>query len=90
MKLEQSLNINIVDENKPEPVVIDKDELLADVPLDDGDVSEQEVDLGLEFVAKPKPDISDIFDDKPVINEVADEVSPEPAPVVKVVKEDVP
>ena len=95
MKLEQSLNIDIIEEEKPvlavakeEKLVIDKDDLLADVPLDDSDSEANELDMG--FVMKPKPDISDIFDDKAVNEvvspvEVADEV-----PVVKVVKEDVP
>jgi len=87
MKLEQSLNIDIIEDKKPEPEpVINKDELLSDVPLDDGDISEQEIDLGLEFVQKPKPDTDDIFDDK--IDEIVKEVKKEaPVPQVKVVKE---
>ena len=93
MKLEQSLNIDIIEDKKPEPepepVVIDKDELLADVPLDDGDISEQEVDLGLEFVQKPKPDTEDIFDNK--IDEIVKETKKEmEVPHVKVVKEEPP
>ncbi len=93
MKLDSALNIDIVDDKKPEPepepVVIDKDELLADVPLDDGDISEQEVDLGLEFVQKPKPDTEDIFDNK--IDEIVKETKKEmEVPHVKVVKEEPP
>jgi len=94
MKLEQSLNIDIIEEEKPpEPVVEQskKDILLEDVPLDDSDseVNSEANELDMGFVVKPKPDISDIFDDKqsPVEPEP---VSPEPVPVVKVVKEDVP
>ncbi len=99
MKLEQSLNIDIIEEKpvladaKEEKLVIDKDDLLADVPLDDSDneVNNEVNELDMGFVMKPKPDISDIFDDKPVISEVADEVVDEVAvPVVKIVKEDVP
>ena len=39
MKLEQSLNIDIIEEEKPPqpPVAVEKDDLLADVPLDDSD-----------------------------------------------------
>ncbi len=92
MKLDSALNIDIVDEKPPETEpepVINKDELLSDVPLDDGDVSEAEIDLGLEFVAKPKPDTDDIFDDK--IDEVIKEVKKEaPIPQVKLVKEEPP
>jgi len=93
MKLEQSLNIDIIEEEKPPqpPVAVEKDDLLADVPLDDSDSEgNREVDeLDMGFVVKPKPDISDIFDDKPSPVE-PEPVEPEPAPVVKVVKEDVP
>jgi len=94
MKLEQSLNIDIIEDKKPEPEpVINKDELLSDVPLEDSDVSEQEIDLGLEFVQKPKPDTDDIFDDK--IDEIVKDVKKETkkeieVPHVKVVKEEPP
>ena len=88
--LSNAINIDIVEENKPEPEVkepevIDKDELLADVPLEDGD-SPEENDV-VEFVAKPKPEPTDIFDDK--INEVIEDLQAEdkPVPEVKVVKE---
>jgi len=97
MKLEQSLNIDIIEEEKPpeakeDKPVIDKDDLLADVPLDDSDNEvNSEVDgLDMGFVVKPKPDITDIFDDKPSAVSEAEPVEPEPAPVVKVVKEDIP
>lgn len=104
MKLEQSLNIDIIEEKpvladaKEEKPVIDKDNLLSDVPLDDSDNEvNNEVDgLDMGFVAKPKPDITDIFDDKPsavsqAVEPVEPEpVEPEPVPVVKVVKEDIP
>lgn len=87
--LSNAINIDIVEENKPEPVVnkpvvIDKDELLADVPLEDGDSPEEDV---VEFIAKPKPETTDIFDDK--INEVIEDLQTEdkPIPEVKVVKE---
>jgi len=95
MKLEQSLNIDIIEEEKPpeakeEKPVIDKDDLLADVPLDDSDNEvNSEVDgLDMGFVVKPKPDITDIFDDKQ--SQAVEPVEPEPVPVVKVVKEDIP
>lgn len=99
MKLEQSLNIDIIEE-KPvadakEDKPSEKDDLLADVPLDDSDnevnsEANNEVDgLDMGFVAKPKPDITDIFDDKPEPVE-PEPVEPEPVPVVKVVKEDIP
>lgn len=92
MKLDSALNIDIVDEKPPETEPepdINKDELLSDVPLDDDALSEAEIDLGLEFVAKPKPDTDDIFDDK--IDEVIKEVKKEaPIPQVKVVKEEPP
>jgi len=96
MKLENNLNIDIVDDKPPEPVVADakeqskKDILLADVPLDDS-ASEGEPDI--DFIVKPKPDTTDIFDDEPSPVAVAPEpapVEPAPAPVVKVVKEDIP
>jgi len=96
MKLEQSLNIDIIEEEKPpeakeDKPVIDKDDLLADVPLDDSDNEvNSEVDgLDMGFVVKPKPDITDIFDDKQ--SQAVEPVEPvEPVPVVKVVKEDIP
>ena len=94
MKLDSALNIDIVDEKPPETEsvsdpVINKDELLSDVPLDDGDISEQEIDLGLEFVQKPKPDTDEIFDNK--IDDIVKEVKKEaPVPQVKVVKEEPP
>ena len=98
MKLEQSLNIDIIEEKpvladaKEEKLVIDKDDLLADVPLDDSDneVNNEVNELDMGFVVKPKPDITDIFDDKPSAVSEAEPVEPEPVPVVKVVKEDIP
>lgn len=101
MKLENNLNIDIVDDKPPEPVLADakeqskKDNLLSDVPLDNSD-SEADGHDGLDmgFVAKPKPDISDIFDDKQSAVSQAVEpvepIEPEPVPVVKVVKEVIP
>ncbi len=97
MKLENNLNIDIVDDKPPEPVLEQskKDILLADVPLDDS-ASEGEPDI--DFVVKPKPDTTDIFDDEPsAVSQAAPapapapvEPAPPPAPVVKVVKEDIP
>jgi len=93
MKLEQSLNIDIIEEKPPEAkeekLVIDKDDLLADVPLDDSDseANNEANELDMGFVVKPKPDITDIFDDKV---EPVEPLPVEPVPVVKVVKEEAP
>jgi len=92
MKLEDSLNIDIID-NEPPPtmpvkpeVKQEKEELLRDVPLEDDDDEDIIPDL-VEFVPKPKPSKDDIFD------EDTDNISmsieePKEAPQVKKVKED--
>ncbi len=89
MKLEDSLNIDIID-NEPPPtnaeVKEEKEELLRDVPLEDDDDEDIIPDLP-EFVPKPKPSKDDIFDDD------TDNISmsieePKEAPQVKKVKED--
>jgi hypothetical protein len=92
MKLEDSLKIDIID-NQPPPtmpvkpeVKEEKEELLRDVPLEDDDDEDIIPDLP-EFVPKPKPSKDEIFD------EDTDNISmsieePKEAPQVKKVKED--
>jgi len=89
MKLEDSLNIDIIDNVPPPTMHVKpevKEELLRDVPLEDDDDEDIIPDL-VEFVPKPKPSKDDIFD------EDTDNISmsieePKEAPQVKKVKED--
>lgn len=95
MKLEDSLKIDIID-NEPPPtmhvkpeVKEEKEELLRDVPLEDDDDEDIIPDLP-EFVPKPKPSKDEIFDEDTdnISMSIEEPQGSREAPQVKKVKED--
>ena len=94
MKLDEALNIDIIDTNPPpsEPTIDneeikedEKEKLLSDVPLDESEEEEQIV----EFIPKPKPTKEDIFEGD-VEMSVEEVEEPKVVPKVKKVKETLP